>query len=145
MHCPTCGTKASTDQKFCRSCGMDLWIVSQLVASHLSVTDPSLLPVENMDGKPHRMAPLLFSGIAAFIIGMALLVANQHPDWIVPVSILLLLSGPLTAAYGVFSPRWQIKRFHRAPLSQPPTMPPAESRGLASAKAHKRNSIDPTS
>jgi ketosteroid isomerase-like protein len=27
MHCPACGTKASTDQKFCRFCGLRLTIV----------------------------------------------------------------------------------------------------------------------
>lgn len=29
MHCPACGTKASTDQKFCRSCGLRLTLVQR--------------------------------------------------------------------------------------------------------------------
>ena len=43
MYCPTCGTEASTNQKFCRSCGMELQIIFQLVAKHVSATDPALL------------------------------------------------------------------------------------------------------
>jgi zinc ribbon protein len=32
MHCPNCGTKASTGQKYCRACGFGLEKVEQLVA-----------------------------------------------------------------------------------------------------------------
>ena len=31
MHCPNCGTKASTGQKFCRACGFGLEKVEQLI------------------------------------------------------------------------------------------------------------------
>jgi zinc-ribbon domain len=34
MYCPACGTEASTDQKFCRSCGMGLQMVFQLVVEY---------------------------------------------------------------------------------------------------------------
>jgi len=32
MHCPSCGTKASSAQKFCRACGFGLEKVEQLIA-----------------------------------------------------------------------------------------------------------------
>ena len=32
MHCPNCGAKASTGQKFCRACGFGLEKVEQLIA-----------------------------------------------------------------------------------------------------------------
>jgi uncharacterized membrane protein YvbJ len=32
MHCPNCGSKASTGQKFCRACGFGLEKVEQLIA-----------------------------------------------------------------------------------------------------------------
>jgi general stress protein CsbA len=136
MHCPVCGTKASTDQNFCRSCGMELQVISQLIAKHLSATDPTLLLVESDADKLHRMPTLLFSGIVSFIIGMALLVTDKmffHHDWIVLVSVLLLLAGTLITAYGVLSPMWQEKRYHRASLSQPAILPQPEPAGLASA------------
>jgi len=34
MHCPNCGTKASTGQKFCRACGFGLEKVEQLITDH---------------------------------------------------------------------------------------------------------------
>jgi hypothetical protein len=34
MHCPNCGTKASSGQKFCRACGFGLEKVEQLIADH---------------------------------------------------------------------------------------------------------------
>jgi zinc ribbon protein len=142
MHCPTCGTIASTDQKFCRSCGTGLSVISQLVAKHLSATDPALLPAESDASKPRRRTTVLFSGIVSCIIGLALLVANKQDDWIGAVGILLLVAGTLTAAYGVLSPRWQIKRSPRTPLPQPAILPPAESTGLASAKAHDQAHVE---
>ena len=42
MHCPSCGTKASGDQKFCRSCGMSLEKVCQLLTEELSTTELNL-------------------------------------------------------------------------------------------------------
>jgi hypothetical protein len=40
MHCPNCGTKASANQKFCRSCGFGLEKVEQLVSEQkTAVTD----------------------------------------------------------------------------------------------------------
>ena len=35
MHCPDCGTKASTGQKFCRACGFGLEKVEQLIADQI--------------------------------------------------------------------------------------------------------------
>jgi len=40
MYCPNCSTEASTDQKFCRTCGMELHAVAELVSSQSSTARP---------------------------------------------------------------------------------------------------------
>jgi predicted amidophosphoribosyltransferase len=44
MHCPNCGKKTNTEHKFCRSCGLPLEKVAQILAEQLpaSVSDESL-------------------------------------------------------------------------------------------------------
>lgn len=34
MHCPNCGNPATLEQQFCRTCGMSLVKVSELVTTH---------------------------------------------------------------------------------------------------------------
>jgi len=36
MYCPACGTKSHETQKFCRSCGMVLEVISEAVEEHLA-------------------------------------------------------------------------------------------------------------
>jgi hypothetical protein len=44
MFCPNCGNKSSTDQKFCRSCGLGLEKVTETLAAQLPVkVDENLL------------------------------------------------------------------------------------------------------
>jgi hypothetical protein len=40
MYCPNCGTEATTDKKFCRSCGTDLITVSRVLTGQLQVVEP---------------------------------------------------------------------------------------------------------
>ena len=40
MYCPNCSTEASTEQKFCRSCGMELQAVSELIRDQSPMVKP---------------------------------------------------------------------------------------------------------
>jgi len=40
MYCPNCSMEASTDQKFCRACGMELQAVADLVAGQAGIAKP---------------------------------------------------------------------------------------------------------
>jgi len=73
MHCPTCGTDTTPDQRFCRSCGMDLETVSKLVAAHSS---PETLKVEKSVTEKaigKRMYLSFKWGMICFLLGMATL------------------------------------------------------------------------
>jgi predicted RNA-binding Zn-ribbon protein involved in translation (DUF1610 family) len=56
MHCPNCGTEISKNQKFCRSCGMGLQMISEAVAEHLSTADFADSPDESEASKRRRMS-----------------------------------------------------------------------------------------
>jgi chaperonin GroEL (HSP60 family) len=49
MHCPSCGTGTSKNQKFCRSCGMGLQMISQAVAKNLPTANSAEPPVGSAD------------------------------------------------------------------------------------------------
>jgi predicted nucleic acid-binding Zn ribbon protein len=137
MHCPSCGTETSKNKKFCRSCGMGLQMISQAVAKHLSTADSSEPPGESEASKQRRMSTLLFWGIAAFIVGIALIVVSkQFPDydWIGLIGIFVLLLGAFVAAYGVLSPLRQITSPSRNP-PQTAELPQADPTALASANS----------
>ena len=40
MYCPNCSSEASPDQKFCRSCGMELQAVADLVGAQTNIGKP---------------------------------------------------------------------------------------------------------
>ena len=73
MHCPSCGAESNREQRYCRSCGMDLETVSKLVAEHAS---PEALKLEESLTKKHRQQRMYQSlkwGMISLILGMAVL------------------------------------------------------------------------
>ena len=73
MHCPSCGAETTIDQRFCRSCGMDLETVSKLVASHSSPEALKLEKALSKKSNQQRMYQSMKFGLSTFILGMALL------------------------------------------------------------------------
>jgi hypothetical protein len=114
---------------------MGLQMISQAVAKHLSTSDSSEPPVESEASKQRRMSTLLLWGIAAFFVGIALIVVGKqfpHHDWIGLIGVLVLLLGAFVATYGVISPLRRI----RSPSGRPPQpaeLPLADPTALASA------------
>ena len=73
MHCPSCGAESNLEQRYCRSCGMDLETVSKLVVEHSS---PEALKLEESltrKNKQQRMYQSLKWGMISLILGMAVL------------------------------------------------------------------------
>src|SRR5215216_6097742 len=105
MHCPNCGKQTSLNQKFCRSCGMNLETVSRVLTEHLSVADPDKL-VARVNDKllARRMYRTLLWGIIAVIFGVALLAIGKDYGLVGLLGLLISLAGMLLAAYGVLSP-----------------------------------------
>lgn len=106
MHCPNCGTQASADQKFCRSCGLELQAISQLVTQQLAgqtITTPSERAVE----RRARVARLLFLGLCTLIGGAVVLEFEKRfelgtPGWL--TGQILAFGGLLIMFYAVLRP-----------------------------------------
>ncbi|MGH9873364.1 MAG: zinc ribbon domain-containing protein [Pyrinomonadaceae bacterium] len=73
MHCPSCGAETTLDQRFCRSCGMDLETVSKLVAEHSSPDRLKLEKSLSEKASQQRMYHSLKWGMICLILGMAVL------------------------------------------------------------------------
>jgi len=134
VYCPGCGTVASTNQKFCGSCGLDLCLILKLVDEDRSVADSVRLQGESSAKKLHRM-PMILWGIGSIVTGMVLMIVDgqfpQH-NWIGIAGVLLILTGTLIAAYGAFSPRQQIKSPLLNSPPQPAILPQKEPMGMTS-------------
>src|SRR5712692_4343541 len=105
MYCPTCSTHSSDGLKFCKSCGMNLSVVTQaLNGGVVAVSDPL------RDREFKRARKQISDGIHGSAVGAALLVAAALPYFLIPntpwmytVSLLLALGGIVKLFRGVGS------------------------------------------
>ena len=75
MLCPNCGTRTTTEHKFCRNCGMNLEPVSRALAAHLSQggTAAPRAARESERGNVRRLTGGLLAGIFVVIFGLLLI------------------------------------------------------------------------
>ena len=105
MYCPTCSTHSIDGLKFCKSCGMNLSVVTQALSGGVvAVSDPL------RDREFKRARKQISDGIHGSAVGAALLVAAALPYFLIPktpwmytVSLLLALGGIVKLFRGVGS------------------------------------------
>lgn len=66
MHCPNCGSAASADQTFCRTCGLSLPEFSQLLAEKLP-TQPEELQVQKRKAERWALRLWTLAGVVFYI------------------------------------------------------------------------------
>ena|SRR5215510_4084676 len=64
MYCPNCSAGASTDQRFCRSCGMDLQAVAELISAQSGLAKAGAPKKGGFDAR--QRASLLWGLFTAF-------------------------------------------------------------------------------
>ena len=86
MYCPSCSTKSAEGAKFCKSCGMNLTIITQAITGSVAVTEPG------RDREFKRARRQISEGIKGAAIGAAILIAAL-------LAYLLITNGPF--AYSI--------------------------------------------
>jgi hypothetical protein len=64
MYCPNCSTEATTEQKFCRTCGMELHAVAELISEQSPTVKP--LSQQNTTLAARQRAMLIWGFIITF-------------------------------------------------------------------------------
>jgi len=118
MNCPKCGLQTLPEQKFCRSCGAGLQMITQPLAEHATVSDLKRTPVISFrDQRANRVLCgfiMMFIGVAIGIIGKKLM----HQELVTVVGALVSLAGMFITAYPFLSPS-PPKKYDSSPSSQP--------------------------
>jgi predicted lipid-binding transport protein (Tim44 family) len=71
MLCPNCGTKTTTEHKFCRNCGMNLEPVARALAEHLSASGAAAR--EGARGAAPETMGCLLAGVLIILFGVLLM------------------------------------------------------------------------
>ncbi|HXQ69625.1 MAG TPA: zinc ribbon domain-containing protein [Pyrinomonadaceae bacterium] len=108
MHCPNCGKPATSEQQFCRACGMSLEPVGKLVAQHSNLpteTQQKLAKTELEQALVQKMFSWMRWGMIILGIGVALLVVNKTfliGKWFSLLAAFFILGGIAVACGGLF-------------------------------------------
>ena len=109
MHCPGCGKPATTDQQFCRACGMSLETVGKLVAKHTgspAAVQAKLDKAEAEKALVRSMFNWMIWGMVLVGIGVVMVVVNKNfpiGDWFRFLGSLLGIGGMGVMTAGVLN------------------------------------------
>jgi zinc-ribbon domain len=98
MYCPNCATQSSDDQKFCRSCGFDLQVISLALATESEPDDSDESELANSELPQSRQKRMAFLGIVALMSSLMIgclipICLGLFPNWSGLIPLILVLSG----------------------------------------------------
>ena len=105
MLCPNCGTRTTTEHRFCRGCGMNLEPVSRALAAHLSPGGAAAAKAAREAERRalRRMANGLIAGVVVTLFGVLLMALLPGKGFKV-IGVAAALVGLVAALVSVLSP-----------------------------------------
>jgi hypothetical protein len=128
MNCPKCGLQTLPDQKYCRSCGGNLQIITQPLAEHDTVSDLERTPAITSKGEQQRTNSLPLWGFIIMFIGVAIGVIGKklmHEEIVTVVGVLVSLVGMFLTVYPYLSPSPR-QKLDSSPSASPKILTPSQ-------------------
>ena len=128
MNCPKCGAQTIQDQKFCRSCGASVQMVTQPLVNDVMVPRPEDPLASGAQDQPPRGNRFFLWGFIIMFIGVAIGVIGKmliHQDIVTVVGVLVSLLGMFLTVYPFLVP---------SPRQKPKLTAPAQPEGLREAR-----------
>src|SRR4051812_26496275 len=128
MNCPKCGLQILPDQKFCRSCGHSLQMITQPLAEYAPVSIQERKPAIPSQGERSRTNRMTLWGFIIMFIGAAIGIVGKkllHEDIVTVAGVLVSLVGMFLTAYPYLSPS-RPKKYDSSPSTQPEVLTPSQ-------------------
>src|SRR5215469_15713877 len=126
MHCPNCATENPDQHKYCRSCGMELKLVSAIVAHHRNRSGP-LKPPKSEEEVTFQSVKLMAASFLALALGLLTALAGPRfssQEFVPTVGGWVFLAGLIVFLFTSFRLAWLKAKPRRSPpLHQGTTQP----------------------
>lgn len=101
MYCPNCSAEASSDQKFCRSCGLELLEVADLISRQTDIARPRTRKETSLDGRRAMVLWGMILSLGALAAGSSfkilwnenVRIAGDFTPYLLPITLLFLFLG----------------------------------------------------
>lgn len=129
MNCPKCGLPTLPEQKFCRSCGDKLQIITQPLAEQAAASHLERTPAIILKNEPQPANSLTLWGFIIMFIGVAIgVIAKKlmHNEVVTVLAVLVSLVGMFLTVYPFIAPARRQKD-GSIPSSQPEVLTQSQS------------------
>jgi hypothetical protein len=132
MYCPNCSSEASTEQKFCRSCGMELQAVADLIRDQSPMVKPESPQQPTLESRQRAMLIWgLVTTLGAAAVGASLKILGRegiHPageftPYVSVIAVVAAIFGMGLMCYPFLQQTWSKPSSRKPALPKPePTM-----------------------